>query len=61
MTEKERILKVIESLPDTATVDDVMEALYFREVIDAGLKDLAEGRIVSHEEAQRRLAKWLEK
>jgi hypothetical protein len=60
MTEKERILKLIEGLPGTATVDDVMDELYFRQVVDGGLADLTQGRTVSHEEAKKRLAKWLE-
>ena len=61
MTEKERILKLIEGLPDTATVDDVMGELYFRQVVDRGLTDIAHGRTVSHEEVKKRLARWLEK
>ena len=61
MTEKERILKLIENLPDTATIDDIMDELYFRQVVNRGLADVAAGRIVSHEEAKRRLSKWLEK
>ena len=61
MTEKERILKLIEGLPDTATVDDVMGELYFRQVVDRGLTDIARGRTVSHEEVKKRLARWLEK
>ena len=61
MTEKEHILRMIRDLPDTATVDDVMDELYFKEVVDRGLADLAAGRIIPHEEAKRRLAKWLER
>ena len=59
MTEKERILQLIQNLPDTATVDDVFEKLYFKEIVDRGLADLAAGRLVDHDEAKRRLAKWL--
>lgn len=61
MTEKERILKMIEALPDTATLEDAMSELYFREVVDHGLADAAAGRLVSHQEARKRLARWLEK
>jgi len=59
VTEKERILQLIQNLPDTATVDDVFEKLYFKEIVDRGLADLAAGRLVDHDEAKRRLAKWL--
>jgi predicted transcriptional regulator len=61
MTEKERILKLIEKLPSNATVEDVMDELYFKEVVDRGLADLAAGRLVTHEEAKKRLAQWLDK
>lgn len=61
MTEKERILELIQKLPDDVTKDDVMEALHFESIIDQGLADIDAGRVVSHEEAKKRLAKWLEK
>ncbi|MGH9816354.1 MAG: hypothetical protein ACRD5F_03840 [Candidatus Acidiferrales bacterium] len=61
MTEKERILDLIQKLPDDVSKDDVMEALYFQDVIDQGLADADAGRLVSHEQAKKRLAKWLEK
>ena len=59
MTEKERILKMVESLPETVTTEDVMHELYVREVIERGLAEAEAGRTVSHEEAKLRLAKWL--
>lgn len=61
MTEKQRIIDLIQKLPDNVTKDDVMEALYFQDVIDQGLADADAGRLVSHEEAKKRLAKWLDK
>ena len=61
MTEKERILKIIEQLPDDATAEDVMEEIYFRQVVDRGLADAKAGRTIPHDEAKKRLGKWLEK
>ena len=60
MTEKERILDLIRKLPETVDVDDVIEKLYFKKIVDGGLADLAAGRLISHTEAKRRLAKWLQ-
>lgn len=59
MTEKERILKLVENLPDDLQTEDVMYALYVKDKIDRGLADADAGRVISHEEAKRRLAKWL--
>lgn len=46
---KEMAHEVIEHLPDTATFDDLMYEFYVRQKIEAGLKDAAEGRVLSHE------------
>jgi len=61
MTEKDRVLQLIQRMPDTATVDDIMYELYFREVIGQGLAEADAGKVVTLEEAKQRLAKWLEK
>lgn len=52
---KEMARKLIELLPDTATFDDLMYEIYVRQKIEAGLKDAAEGRVLSHEEVVREL------
>jgi predicted transcriptional regulator len=46
---------LIDTLPPDATWDDVMYRVYVRQEIEAGLRDEAEGRVVSQEEAERRL------
>jgi predicted transcriptional regulator len=61
MTEKEQILKLIQEMPEDTTTDDVMEALYLREVVERGRADIAAGRVVTLEEAKKRLTKWLER
>jgi predicted transcriptional regulator len=52
---KEEAKKLIEKMPDTATWDDIMYELYVKKKIAAGLKAADEGRVVSHEEAKKRL------
>lgn len=47
---KDMARELIEHLPDTATFDDIMYEIYARQKIEAGLKDVAEGRVLSHEE-----------
>lgn len=60
MTVKEKIIKMIERLPDEATVSDVMAELYFRQNVDEALRELDEGKGISHEEAKKRLSRWLQ-
>lgn len=56
---KEEILKMIEQLPDEASVADIMAELYFRQKVDAGLQELDEGKGLPHEQVEERLKKWL--
>jgi predicted transcriptional regulator len=58
---KEEAIQIIRRLPDDATMDDVMAELYFKTQVDAGLKELDEGKGIPHEEVKRRMAKWLER
>ncbi|MDP3296138.1 MAG: hypothetical protein Q8N09_00845 [Thermodesulfovibrionia bacterium] len=56
---KQQVIHMIESLPDEVTVDDIMAELYFRLQVDAGLKELDEGKGIPHEEIEKRMSKWL--
>lgn len=58
---KEQVLKMIESLPDDVTVDEIMAELYFKLQVDAGLMELDEGKGIPHEEVERRMSNWLSK
>ncbi len=49
---KDEILELIRRLPDDVTTADVMEELYFKEQVEKGLRDVAEGRVITHERAQ---------
>mgnify|MGYP001574685624 CR=1 FL=1 len=55
MTAKQAARELLERLPDEVNWDDIMYELYVRQKIEEGLKDLDEGRVVSHEDAKRRL------
>ena len=44
----------IDQLPDDATWDDVMYRLYVRRKIDAGLRDVENGRTMTTTEVRRR-------
>ena len=44
---KHAALELIDRLPDDATWDDVMYAVYVRQSIEAGLVDADAGRVIS--------------
>jgi predicted transcriptional regulator len=54
-TAKQAAQKLLEQVPDQASWDDIMYELYVKQKLEDGLKAVAEGRTVSHEEAKRRL------
>jgi len=58
---KEQVIHMIQSLPEDATVDDIMSELYFKLQVDAGLRELDEGKGIPHEEVQKRMSRWLTK
>jgi hypothetical protein len=58
-TIKQAVIQMIERLPDDSSVEDIMAELYFRQKVDEGLRQLDAGEGIEHEEARRRLAKWL--
>lgn len=54
-TLKQIIHDIAEQLPDQATFDDAMYALYIRQKLEKGLRDLDEGRVYTQEEVEQRL------
>ena len=54
-TPKQAAKELIEHLPDQASWNDIMYELYVKQKIEAGLKAVAEGRTVPHDELKRRL------
>jgi predicted transcriptional regulator len=53
-TEKQRALEAIQTLPESATIDEAIERLCFLAKIEEGLRQSRDGRIVSHDEVKKR-------
>lgn len=51
-------LAAIGALPDGASFEEIATRLHVLEAIRAGIEDIEAGRVVPHEEARARLAKW---
>lgn len=58
-TRKEEVIKIIEQMPEEASVADIMAELYFCQKIDSALKELDDGKGIPHREVKERLGKWL--
>ena len=55
MPEKDKAKQVIDSLPDEATMDDIMHALYVKTKFERGEREIREGKGIPHSEARQRL------
>ena len=55
MSIKEAVIDFIKRLSDDVTVPDIMAQLYFRQLVDEGLRQLDTGEGIPHEEAKRQL------
>lgn len=53
-TIKEEARRLVEGLSEEATWEDLQYEIYFRQAVEAGLKDSREGRTISLDEARRR-------
>lgn len=51
-------LELIKQLPDDVTTGRIMEELFFKQQVEKGLQDAAEGRVLTHQELKERIARW---
>ncbi len=59
MTAKQEAQKVLDTLPDDASLEQIQYHLYVLQKIEEGRKAFEEGRVVSQEEVERQMAEWL--
>lgn len=56
---KAELRKVVETMPDRFTADQLMDRLIFIRKVEQGLEDSRKGRTYSTTEARRKLKRWL--
>ena len=59
MTTKEKLVRVIEDLPEDATIEDAMERLLFLAKVERGIQQADAGKTIPHAQVRKRMAKWL--
>ena len=59
MTIKEIALQTIKNLPEDASWEDIQERINFIAAVRKGLRELDEGKGVSHEKVRQEFAEWL--
>lgn len=56
---KDEVKQIIDNLPDNCSLEDIQYTLYVRKKIQQGLEDVDKGNVISHEEMEKRMSKWL--
>lgn len=56
--ERDKVLDTLKELPEEFELEDLIEKLIFVEKIEQGLKQLDEGKTVSHEKVKEITSKW---
>ena len=55
---KERMTEVIQEQPEDSSYEEILRELAFEQMIERGLRDSREGKIISNDEMQRRMSAW---
>ena len=58
-TAKEEVRRMLDRLPDDSSLEDIQYLIYVLEKIEHGLQDVETGRLLTHDEVERRMSKWL--
>ena len=56
---REEVRRLLDSLPDDASYEDIQYHVYAQQEIDRGLEAAERGDFVSDEEIERRIARWV--
>ena len=58
MLTKEKLNKTINNLPDSFTIDELIDQLIFIEKVEEGIKQSEEGKVVSNDDVKQMIDKW---
>jgi predicted transcriptional regulator len=57
-TAKEKMTEIIRSQPDDATYEEILRELAFERMVNRGLADVRQGRVLPDEEMKQRIRTW---
>ncbi len=60
-TAKQEVTGLLNRLPEDCSLEDIQYHLYVLQKIERGMKDVAEGRVYTQEEVEKKMSKWFEK
>jgi hypothetical protein len=57
-TVKEKVTEIVQAQPDDSSFDEILRELAFSRMIERGLDDARQNRVISSEEMQQRIKAW---
>jgi len=57
---KREVQQLLETLPDDVTLEQIQYHIYVRQKVERGLEDAESKRVVDQDEAEERMAQWLD-
>lgn len=55
---KTQIKKIVDTLPEDSSYDEILRELAFHKMIEKGLKDSKTGKTISNEDMKKRIKSW---
>ena len=55
---KTQIKKILDRLPEDSSYDEILKELAFFKIVERGLKDSKNGKIITNEEMKKRIQSW---
>ena len=59
ISDKDAARQIIDALPEDASLEDIIYAMYVRKKIELGLADEAAGNLFDNEDVMREIEEWL--
>ena len=57
-TAKDQIKQILESQPEDSTYDEILRELAFKGMVNRGMADLKNGKVISNEEMREKIKEW---
>lgn len=57
-TVKEKVSDIVQAQPDDSSFDEILRELAFSRMVERGLEDSRQNKLISNEEMQNRIRTW---
>ena len=58
MLTRNKVIQSVNNLPESFTIDELIDRLIFIEKVEQGLNQAEEGKVISHDDVKEIIEKW---